>query len=336
MITYSYKNTNIIIMKRILITGGTGFIGSYLCRYLLNKGHKIYLLVRPGYKEWRIKDLMNHINICSCDLNKFDDISDLVKKIHPEWIFHLAAYGAYPSQNDLNKMIQTNLMGLINLLNACIKVDFEVFINAGSSSEYGFKDHAPNELELPEPNSDYAYTKASATAYCSFMAQKEKVNIQTLRLYSIYGPYEEPSRLIQKLIVNGLKGKYPPLVNPEIARDFLFVKDVCKVFELCALSCLKEKGGIYNLGTGCQTTIGSVVNIVRELLKIEEEPDWGTMPSRIWDTNIWVADPSKVMKELNWHPEYTLKQGLAETINWFQDNPALKIFYEKTSKVCPG
>jgi dolichol-phosphate mannosyltransferase len=322
-------------VKRVLITGGTGFIGAYLTRYLLTRGHDLHLLVRPGYKGWRIKDISSYVRFHLYSLDNPEDLESTLQQIRPEWVFHLAAHGAYPSQTGFSEMLATNLKGVINLTNACLKTGFKVFINTGSSLEYSFKDHAPLETESLEPNSSYAFTKAAATMYCRFIAQSKDVNIRTLRPYSFFGPYEEPFRLLPRLILYGLKGKYTPLVNPEIGRDFVYVEDVCRAYEMSAQSEGKERGIVYNVGTGRQSTIGSVVQIIRETLNIKEEPCWGGMPVRDWDTNVWVANPRKIMSELNWQPRYTLEQGIGEMINWLRRNPPLQSFYEEGNRVLP-
>ena len=90
--------------------------------------------------------------------------STIVIDIDPHWVFHLATYGAYSSQSDVQTIVTTNYNGTVNLVEACLETGFEAFVNAGSSSEYGYKDHAPVESELPEPNSHYAATKAAADA----------------------------------------------------------------------------------------------------------------------------------------------------------------------------
>ena len=323
-------------MKRVILTGATGFVGANLAQRLLKEGHEVHLLLRKGYSRWRIDSIQDEVNnIHIVDLSDVEALGSCVASIRPDWVFHLAAYGAYSSQTNFSEMLRTNLMGLINLVNACLQIGFEAFINTGSSSEYGIKDHAPLEIELPEPNSDYAFTKLAGTTYCRFIAQSKNVNIQTLRLYSVYGPFEEPSRLLPRLILYGLKGKYPPLVNPEIGRDFVYIVDVCRAYELAARSQDKERGAIYNVGTGRQSTIGSVVQIVRDTLQIEEEPRWGSMPVRNWDTNIWVANPRKIMDKLSWEPRYTLEKGIGEMVAWLRSNPTLRSFYEEMGEVLP-
>jgi len=252
-----------------------------------------------------------------------------VRRIQPDWIFHLAAYGAYSSQTDLHKMVQTNVVGTVNLFEACLKVGFEAFINTGSSSEYGFKDHAPSEKEWLEPNSHYAVTKASATLFCRYTAQFKNVHLVTLRLYSVYGPYEEPMRLIPTLILHGLRGELPPLVNPNVVHDFIYIDDVIEAYVLAASVSGQEPGAIYNVGTGVQTAMGEVVKTARQVLEIDVEPNWGSMPNRHWDTHVWLADNKKIREELGWYPKYNFEQGFRLMLNWFHSNPKMIDFYQQ-------
>ena len=222
-----------------------------------------------------------------------------------------------------------NMTGTVNLVEACLEAGFESFINTGSSSEYGFKDHAPAETELVEPNSHYAVAKAAATLYCGFIARTRNVRVQTLRLYSVYGPWEEPTRLIPTLIVRGLRGELPSLVDPTVARDFVYTEDVCSAYLAAAADSDAPAGAIFNVGTGRQSTLQSLVDIVRRLLGVAEEPTWGSMPSRSWDTSTWVADISAARQELNWTPGRSLEAGLAETVKWFRSNPSMLALYEE-------
>ncbi len=157
--------------KRVILTGGTGFVGANLCRRLLREGHEVHLLVRPGYRPWRIEAVRSDLRLHKIHLSDKETLTREVVEIRPDWIFHLAAYGAYSSQTDLQRMVETNVTGTMNLVEACLATGFEGFVHTGSSSEYGFKNHAPSETELPEPNSHYAVTKASATLFCRTTAQ---------------------------------------------------------------------------------------------------------------------------------------------------------------------
>jgi dolichol-phosphate mannosyltransferase len=310
-------------MKRVLITGASGFVGANLARTLLESGHDVHLVLREHHLDWRLHDIRKHVGIANADLRNTESICRVVKQIKPEWVFHLAAYGAYSFQTDLQKILETNVLGTANLVQACLETGFEVFVNTGSSSEYGFKDHAPSEDELPEPNSYYAVSKVSATMFCRYTAESKKVRIPTLRLYSVYGPYEEPKRLMPTLIRCGFEKRFPPLVSPETARDYVYTDDVVRAYVLAAQTPGKEPGAIYNLGTGKETKLREVVDVARKVLDTPGEPQWGSMESRIWDTSTWVADNRKIHGELGWCPEYSFEQGFRSMVRWFEKNPEM-------------
>lgn len=314
-------------MTRSIITGATGFVGANLARRLLVEGHEVHLLVRPSRASWRIADIASEVELHEVDLADKDSLDRIVHSIRPERIFHLAAHGAYASQADEYRMVETNIVGTINLMNACLKAGFESFVNTGTSSEYGFKSSAPSETDSLEPNSSYAVTKASATLFCRHTAQKHRVNLSTLRLYSVYGPYEEPARLMPALILRGLRGELPPLVNPEAAHDFVYVDDVCDAYLLAAAQSSDEYGAIYNVGTGKQFTLREVVEVARSLMAIPFEPEWNSMPGRDWDTASWVANNEKIRRELGWRPRHTFEQGFTGMLDWFRGNPEIQELY---------
>jgi len=304
-------------MKRALVTGAAGFVGANLVRHLLTEGHQVHVICRPESDLWRLDDIKDDLLMHKAALADKEILTACMEKVRPDWVFHLAAHGAYSWQNDLERIISTNVLGTANLLYACAKTGCDAFISAGSSSEYGYKDHAPKEDECIEPNSEYAIAKAAATHLCALYAQKRGFPTTVLRLYSVYGPYEDKGRLIPTIIENGLKGKLPPLVDPTISRDFIYIDDTVAAFIAAAIQETKP-GSIYNLGTGKQITLREVIALAREIFAINEEPQWGSMPNRKWDTSVWVANNEKICRELNWQPKYSFKEGLAKTAQWYQ------------------
>ncbi len=315
-------------MKRVAITGATGFVGANLALRLLKEGHEVHLLLRKEHSRWRIDPIQDEVNIHILDLSDAEALGSNIASIRPDWIFHLAAYGAYSSQSDLHRMTETNLVATANLVDACTRIGFEVFINTGSSSEYGLKNHAPSENELLEPNSVYGVTKAAATHYCRHIAYTRKVSLTTLRLYSVFGLYEEPTRLIPTLIVEGLNGHLPSLVNPSVSRDYIFIHDVLDAYILAASNPAIIAGKIYNIGTGVQTSLREVVDLACLTLPIKDKPEWGTMPDRQWDTSIWVADHTSITNDLGWRPRYTLKDGFKLTVDWLKSNEGILNYYQ--------
>jgi dolichol-phosphate mannosyltransferase len=264
--------------------------------------------------------VLSEVEVSGADLESDDDVVRVTRAARPEWVFHLAAHGAYPFQTDVQRMVRTNVGATVALARAALDAGCEAFVNTGSSSEYGLKDHAPAEAEALEPNSEYAVTKAAATLYCRYLGRATGRRVVTLRLYSVYGPFEEPSRLIPALVMLGLKGRLPPLAAPDTARDFVYVEDVVDAYLLATAA---APGSVYNVGTGIQTSLAQLVELARSALGVKAEPGWGAMESRRWDTSTWVADARLIRAELGWTPRHPLEAGFRETVRWFQDNPRL-------------
>lgn len=305
----------------MLLTGAAGFVGATLVRRLLAEGHRVEIILRPGSDAWRLADVRTELVIHEADLRDQGAVLAAVEGTVPDWVFHLAAHGAYSWQTDAQSIYESSVLGTLSLLQACIGQGFEAFVNAGSSSEYGLKDHPPSEDEIPEPNSDYAVAKLTTTLLCHQRAVQYGLRMATLRLYSVYGPWEDPRRLMPTLVVHSLRHELPALVDPDTARDFVHVEDVCDAFLLAAST--TGSNGIYNVGSGTQTTLSEVVEVAREVLDIPTEPHWGSHDPRPWDTDVWVANAAKIQRELGWHAQWELQNGLRDLAAWLQEHPSL-------------
>jgi nucleoside-diphosphate-sugar epimerase len=312
--------------KRVLVTGGTGFVGANLVRHLLEEGHEVGVLAKKETDAWRLSDVSPRVRWIHAGLDRDAGLDEALAAFRPQWIFHLAAHGAYSWQRDSASILRTNVLGTANLLDACVTSGFEVFVNTGSSSEYGFKDHPPKEDEALEPAGPYAVAKAAATLYCTQAARTSGARIATLRLYSVYGPWEEPRRFIPQLVARGLEGALPPLASPSTARDYVYVDDVTAAYMALATRDF-EPGSVFNVGTGRQTTLEDAVDIARRLMGVGAVPNWGSMADRSWDTSTWVADSTRLQQQLGWRPATDLEQGLRLTAGWLSQHPELKQRY---------
>lgn len=304
-----------LIKGPVLITGAAGFIGSNLLRRLVTKCSNINIIIKSNSDTWRINDLSNSINVYNCDLSDYLQVEKIIDELKPKIIFHLAAYGAYSYQTDLDLIRKINLDSTINLLNACLKYDFKIFINTGSNSEYGFKKDPMKESDILEPNSYYSVFKSASTHFCQYESKSKKRPIVTLRPFHVYGPFEERTRFIPKLINHLTQGKCPPLVSPEIKRDMIFIDDVVD-FYLTVLNKLNGYGKIYNVGSGIERSIRDVVEIAIKITGADVTPIFGTMHNRDWDNINWRADMSFTFKNFNWTPKIDLNTGLKKIITW--------------------
>lgn len=317
-------------MKRALVTGACGFVGAVLVRKLVSDGNEVHAIARPGSDTWRLRDL-DQVKLHFLSLDDFDSLKACIAEVEPDWIFHLAAHGAYSWQNDMQQIIASNVTATANVLECAHQYGVKAVVTAGSSSEYGYKTAPAKESDWISPNSEYAVMKACATHLCGLYAATKGLRTATLRLYSIFGPYEDERRFIPTLIAHGLRGKLPPLVDPSVARDFVYVDDAVEAFLMTARA-LEGKdgqpeippGSVFNVGLGKQYTIEDVVTLVTELLEIKETPVWGSMQNRKWDTPSWVANNEKIQQELGWKPKFDLRQGLLETIKWSRERQLTK------------
>ncbi len=222
-----------------------------------------------------------------------------------------------------DKILSTAVLGTLNLLNAAKEVRAEVVVNAGSSSEYGRKDHAMREDEALEPNTYYGVGKAAQTMLGQYFSGSEGLPIITLRLFSVYGPFESPRRLLPTLIARALKGQDIELADPSIARDFIYVADVVAAFLAAAekpeLSC-----EIINVGSGTQHTLKDAFNAVIAATKSSSKAKDNAYSARSFDTTTWVADTRKLNALLGFSPNYSLTDGVADMVKWF---PAYAKYY---------
>ncbi len=305
--------------SRALVTGAAGFVGANLVRHLLDAGHDVVAASRPGSEAWRLADLSGSADLLELDLRDATAVERAVADAQPDWIFHLAAHGAYSWQDDFEAMVAVNVVATEALLAAARAHEVSAFVHAGSSSEYGLKGHAPREDEWLQPNSYYATTKAAAT-HLTALAASEGLPALTLRLYSIFGPWEDPRRLVPAIVREAAHRRLPPLVGPETARDFVYVDDCCEAFLAAARrGAPGVPGAVLNIGSGHQTRLDELVEVARGALGVEANPDWGTMPQRGWDTNTWMSDPRAALAVLGWQATTSLADGLVATSRWLGD-----------------
>lgn len=307
-------------MRRALVTGGSGFIGANLVRRLLADGLDTHVLLRPGSNDWRLEEIIGDLRVHRAAIADADKVQEVVTKVRPSHVFHLAVYGAYPNQHGLAEMVRTNIEGTAWVVRAAVEAGAESIVLAGSSSEYGFVDHAPLESEVLRPNSDYAFTKAAASMYGSMLRSQAGTRITTLRLYSAYGPWEEPSRLIPTTAVRGLQGRFPNLAAPTTSRDFVAVEDVVHAFVLAAI--VPKAGSVYNVASGTPLSLADVMKVAARQFGLTHEPAWGTMEARSWDTDVWVGNSRLAEAELGWRAGTSFAEGFSGFVDWLGASPS--------------
>ena len=301
----------------ILVLGASGFVGANLYHTIAAVRSDVFAVVQRE-KSWRLQDVPDD-KVIAVDLTDNAATKNLIDPITPQTVFSCVAYGAYSFEEDANKIYATNFQSLVSLVGLLSERPITAFVHAGSSSEYGFNSSAPSEDAACEPNSHYSVSKVAAESFLRYMGKQKGFPCSHLRLYSIYGPLEDTSRLIPSVLKCALGGTLPPFVDSRTSRDFVHVDDACRAFILAAVRMSPDlHGETFNIGSGIKTTIGQLAELVKAQFNIAETPMFGSMAGRSWDMPDWYANPSKAERMLGWRTTIALGDGLYSMSRWVQ------------------
>lgn len=310
---------------KILVTGASGFIGSYTAERLQKNGYEIIGLDNfSDYYSLSLKRLnekalsVKNIDILDLDLRKLEDVNTLSTDF--DFIIHFAAQPGISSSCTFEDYFTNNILATKNLIDFALKnKNLKHFVNIGTSSIYGLEATFPESV-APKPVSNYGVTKLAAEQLVLAEARNHKLSASSLRLYSVYGPRERPEKLYTKLIACGFKNETFPLFNgsEKHLRSFTYVGDIVDGILKAIERHEKINGEIINLGTEVEHTTQEGINAVEKLLgkKIELNVI-EKRPGDQWRTK---ANIDKAKKLLDYDPQTTLKEGLQQQINWYKAN----------------
>ena len=310
-------------MDKILITGGTGFLGSFLAEKFAQNGAEVVLAVRSVSNYWRFKNLNLNLKISFVQIpfSSAGEWRDFISKQKIKTVIHLATYGSYPDQTDKAQTIETNLYESLSFLRACIESNTVTrFISAGSGSEYALNDQPSKETDDLSSPTIYGRTKSAFGLIAEKLCEDSLITFLHLRFFTIYGPYESPSRIIPRLIIHGQNNVLPNLSNPKNARDFIFVEDVYNLIVKTVNEC-RNIAGTFNVSSGESIDLISLVEIVKKMFEISQEAEWETYPSRSFDHFSWSGDNSRVFNHFDWKPEIGIEEGMGIFASWIKDGP---------------
>lgn len=301
----------------ILVTGAAGFVGANLVRKIIEQRTDVYAVVQSP-QSWRLEGIPE-ANVMVVNVNDQAALKHLVDQVAPRTVFDCVAYGAYSFEQDPGLIYNTNFQSIVSLTTLLVDRSIAAFVHAGSSSEYGTNSAAPPEDARCEPNSHYAVSKVATAEYLRYMGKERRFPCVNLRLYSVYGPLEDGSRLIPNLLRKALSGALPSFVDAKTSRDFVHVDDVCAAFIYAAVKMNPDfYGESFNIGSGRCTTIEELATLTRDLFSVPELPRFGSMEARSWDLADWFSNPSKANEALGWRARISLEDGLRETAKWVE------------------
>jgi len=312
---------------KVFVSGSTGFVGANIARRFLSEGWEVHISVRRGANTWRLHDVLDQMQVHELDLLDYPALCSTMEKVRPHSIIHLATYGAYPRiQTDLDKIFETNMVGTLNLVRASDKVKYESFINTSSSSEYGLVKKYMAEGDLPAPVNYYGATKAGATIFCQVHTKITGAPIVTTRLFSVFGPFEESTRLVPSTIRKCLLNQELEFTSGLQKRDFIYTQDIEDAY-LELVRRPELKGEVINIGTGRHYDVRSMVEAIIAETKTTSKPAWAKLATDESGDFYWVADTSKADRLLKWKPRHSLKEGVKKSVEWVRQN--LQFYAEK-------
>lgn len=306
-------------MKRILLSGSTGFIGSHLRPLLIKKGYSVYNLERYVTGRIGYSDPYKKHTYFS-DIKDIYALTKAVRDIKPNIVIHLAAMTAVAySYAHPQETLETNLIGTVNLAEICTNFPaIEQFIFASSAEVYGVnKNKRKKETDNLIPNSPYSVSKVAAEHYLNYLHQAYDFPITILRPFNSYGRKKDKWFVIEKIITQMLEKTECKLGDPKPIRDFIYVTDQLNAY-LSALENPKAIGETFNVSSGVGVSIQELSELIAELCNFKGKIIWETLPKRPLDIDHLVGSNIKIRKILDVPEPIPLEKGLELTINYWR------------------
>jgi nucleoside-diphosphate-sugar epimerase len=304
------------LRERILVTGGTGFLGANLVPALVAAGHDVHLVVRPNSDRWRLTRVGRQVTFHAADLLDRPALRRALDTCRPEVIYHLAGYGVLPSQRDRDGILEGNVLATANLLTALEGHNYRRLVQAGTSAEYGAGNEPMREHDRLEPCTDYGVAKASATLLCQAENYKGH-SVATVRIFTAFGPWEPMPRLVPYVMHCCRNQEAPRLSSGRQERDFICVEDVVALLMVAATH--DGAGGqILHAATGTLTSVRQVVETIIAISGARVAPAYGTVPRRLGEPERWTASIERTTALTGWRPRLDLRTALQRLWDWNQ------------------
>jgi len=303
------------LKKRILVTGGTGFIGYHLCKELKKRNYIVHSISTKKPPKIRFIKGVKYI------LTDISDLKKTKKNIKKNFYSHVVNLAGYVDHGNKKKTNSSHYIGCKNLFQIFLNSNIKKFIQMGSSGEYGQLKSPHQENFNSKPLTIYNLAKKKSSDFLLKAYKKYKFPVTILRLYLAYGPKQDENRFIPIVAINCLKNKSFELSHCNQYRDFIYVEDVTDII-IKTLNNNKANGEIINVGTGKTFKLKSIVNKIRKLT-MGGKPIFGVKNLRRDEISKIYPNITKAKKILNWKPKTPLNRGLIKTIKYYKKNYCL-------------
>jgi len=312
-------------MPRYLITGGAGFIGSNLARFVLSQGHEVVVLdnFSTGKRE-NIAEILGRITLVEGDIRNKNDVSTSMDGC--DAIFHQGALGSVPrSIDDPVTSHEVNVNGTINILETARAKGIKRIVFAASSSAYGNQPISPKQEDMPVlPISPYAASKVACESYLQAYSDAFGMETVSLRYFNVFGPRQDPfgayAAVIPAFVSKLLKKESPVVFGDGVqSRDFCYIDNVCHANWLAAHAPVKNcDGRPINIACHESVTLNQILNKLRELLETDLPAIY--QPKRAGDVMHSLADIRRAKEKIGYTPQVMFNEGLEKAIDWYRKN----------------
>lgn len=298
--------------RRVLVTGGSGFLGSHLLRALVAGGARVHAIVRPSTATaWSAHGVDTHV----CDLLDPAALAHTTRLADPECVFHLAAYGTTGSQPDEARMLAVNVTGTRNLWDALEQRPCRV-IQTGTCAEYGDVRGPIPETHVCQPRFAYPASVHAAVTWSQARGFETGREVVILRPFGPFGPDDRPERLLPAVIQRLVSGQRAPVSAGDQLRDYSYVADHVTAILLAASCPLPRPVAVYNVGTGNPVTVRALIEMVAREIGGDApgRVDFGARPVGRHEPAEMYADMSSIARDLGYAPAIDLREGVRRTV----------------------
>jgi UDP-glucose 4-epimerase len=300
---------------RVLLTGASGFVGSYVLRELLRReSAEVTALVRDPGAAWRIRDDLSAVNVVRMALEDAG-LAKMIRSLAPTHVIHLAWSGVL-GKNRNDPAQHENVSSSMRLLALSLEAGAKHFIGLGSQAEYGLCKLRVDEATPTAPTTMYGAAKLATCLMASRLCQIYEARFAWLRLFSAYGPRDHPDWMIPYLTLKLLHGEKPSLTKAEQRWDYLYVEDAAAAIVAAAAN--DQACGIFNLGSGSAPRLRDIIEKVRDAIDAALPIGFGEVPYRPDQIMHLEADIAKLRCATGWQPKVDAAEGINRTVDWYR------------------
>lgn len=297
------------VPPRLLITGASGFVGAAVTRLAMARGHDVVALAGPAS---RLDRLPEEVTVLRADVADPAALEAVVAEVRPTHCLHLAAAGAVVREDDLDRLWAVNALAPAHLARALAAHGAARLVTAGSSSEYGTPNGPMDEALACAPDDPYGVAKLAGGQLARVAARGTALQTAHLRLFSVYGPGEDPRRLVPSVVDALAAGRPLDLTPGAQVRDFVFVADVAAALLDAALAPALPDGVVLNVASGIETTVRDLALLAAEVAGADPALlRFGTRPYRDGERFAWRGATDRTARVLGWRATTSLRDGLA-------------------------